>query len=239
MLRPDALLPTPATAPTAGISVQQAAGGGAGFGALFAEVQADVSDFIEHGSPAGEAGALAAFSSEGAARFDGTQATASTPSGAGVDPAQADEFLASIAPWAEEAGHQLGVAPDLVAAHAALESGWGQRPVRSADGADTHNLFGIKAGTSWRGDVAQAQTTEYVQGAPVATKDGFRSYPDTATAFRDYAQVLATNPRFRGALNAGGDARAFAEGLARGGYATDPAYAEKLSRVAARIQSRE
>jgi flagellar protein FlgJ len=239
MLRPDApLRPTPATAPTAGLAIAQAAGGAGGFGALFAEVQADVSSFIDNGSPAGETAGLAAFGADGAARFEGAQASAAT-GGAGVDGAQAREFLASIAPSAEEAGQQLGVAPDLVAAHAALESGWGQRPLRAGDGADTHNLFGVKAGASWRGDVAKAPTTEFVNGTPVKTADGFRSYPDTASAFRDYAQVLLANPRFRGALNAGGDARAFAEGLARGGYATDPAYAEKLSRVAARIQSRE
>jgi flagellar protein FlgJ len=237
MLRPDvSLQPTAATAPTTGLAIAQSAGGSGGFGALFAEVQADVNGFIENGSPAGETAALAAFGADGAARFDGAQAATA---GAGVDPAKASEFLASIAPWAEEAGQQLGVAPDLVAAHAALESGWGQRPLRGGDGADTHNLFGIKAGTAWRGDVARAQTTEFVHGTAVHTSDGFRSYPDTASAFRDYAQVLKSNPRFQGALNAGGDARAFAEGLARGGYATDPAYAEKLSRVAARIQSRE
>jgi len=46
-------------------------------------------------------------------------------------------------------------------------------------------------------------------------------------------------PRYRGALNVGSDARAFAQGLARGGYATDPAYADKLARVAARLQSRD
>jgi flagellar protein FlgJ len=236
MLRPDAALrPTPATAPTAGIAIAPSSGGAGGFGALFAEVQADVSGFIDNGSPAGETAGLAAFGGDGAARFEGAQASAAT----GADDAQAREFLASIAPYAEEAGQQLGVAPDLVAAHAALESGWGQRPLRAGDGADTHNVFGVKAGGSWRGDVAHAPTTEFVNGTPVRMTDGFRSYPDTASAFRDYAQVLSQNPRFRGALNAGGDARAFAEGLARGGYATDPAYADKLARVAARIQSRE
>ena len=47
---------------------------------------------------------------------------------------------------------------------------------------------------------------------------------------------MAGNPRFQGALQAGDDARAFAQGLARGGYATDPAYADKLSTLAARLQ---
>jgi flagellar protein FlgJ len=39
--------------------------------------------------------------------------------------------------------------------------------------------------------------------------------------------VLLDNPRYRAAT--GSDAGAFAQGLARGGYATDPHYAAKLT----------
>jgi flagellar protein FlgJ len=54
-------------------------------------------------------------------------------------------------PGRKEAADKLGVAPELVSAHAALESGWGQRPLKNGDGSSTHNLFGIKAGASWHG----------------------------------------------------------------------------------------
>jgi flagellar protein FlgJ len=60
--------------------------------------------------------------------------------------------------------------------------------------------------------------------------------PDGASAFRDYARMLLENPRYRGAIGAGGDANAFAQGLAKGGYATDPAYAAKLARLAGKLQ---
>jgi len=244
MFRPDAALrPTPATAPTPGGTPTPAASGGGGFGALFAAVQSDVNAFIEQGSPAGEMAALASFGPEAAFRRDGAQAAiAAAPGGDADAPSTgAEAFLASIAPWAEEAGEQLGVAPHLVAAHAALESGWGQRPLRGNAGADTHNVFGIKAGAGWRGEAASAATTEVEEGVAVKTTGRFRSYPDTASAFRDYAQLLRGDPRYHAALNTGGDARAFAQGLARGGYATDPAYADKLARVAAQLkpQSRE
>jgi flagellar protein FlgJ len=128
------------------------------------------------------------------------------------------------------------VAPELVSAHAALESGWGQRPLRQAQGGDSHNLFGLKASGDWRGAATAVLTTEYEGGAALKKTERFRSYPDQASAFRDYAQVLLANPRYRAALNTGSDARAFAEGLARGGYATDPAYADKLTRLATRLQ---
>jgi flagellar protein FlgJ len=147
------------------------------------------------------------------------------------------EFLAAIAPLAQQTGQQLGVSPDIVAAQAALETGWGQKPLRQADGADTHNLFGMKAGGGWRSDVTSAMTTEDQDGTAIKKTERFRSYPDQASAFHDYAQLLLTNPRYRSALNAGSDAQAFAQGLARGGYATDPAYADKLTRIAARVRS--
>ncbi|MBY0237928.1 MAG: glucosaminidase domain-containing protein [Burkholderiaceae bacterium] len=143
-------------------------------------------------------------------------------------------FLQSIMPWATEAAQKLGVAPELVAAHAALESGWGQHPLGASN-----NLFGIKAGGQWQGAVTAAATTEYAQGLPMKKVEKFRSYPDAASAFRDYASVLTDNPRYRDALNTGTDARAFAQGVARGGYATDPSYADKLVRLATQLQRRQ
>jgi flagellar protein FlgJ len=119
------------------------------------------------------------------------------------------QFLASIKPWAEETAGKLGVAPELVAAHAALESGWGKQPLRNGT-ASANNLFGVKAGGGWQGEVATASTTEYEHGAMLRKTERFRSYPDTASAFRDYASLLSSNPRYAAALNTGSDARAFA-----------------------------
>ena len=84
--------------------------------------------------------------------------------------------------------------------------------------------------------MAESATTEYVGGAALKTSARFRAYPDQASAFRDYAQMLIDNPRFRGALGTGNDAQAFAAGLAKGGYATDPSYAAKLTRLAGKLQ---
>ncbi|RCW70478.1 flagellar assembly peptidoglycan hydrolase FlgJ [Pseudorhodoferax soli] len=168
----------------------------------------------------------------------GTASTAALAPGQAVPAAAQRDFLQAITPWAREAGAALGVAPELVAAHAALESGWGRRPLRGADGGDSHNLFGIKANSSWRGASVQALTTEYEDGAAQKTTEAFRAYPDHASAFRDYAQLLQSSPRYQEALNTGSDAAAFAQGLARGGYATDPDYAAKLARVVRQVQAR-
>jgi len=224
-----ALTPTAPTRPTAGI------GGGSGFKGIFGEVQGEVADFIQNGG--GSFGGGAGLSAEGRVWAARTSEAANAIVGDGGDATPDQQaFLDSIAPWAKEAADKLGVAPELVSAHAALESGWGQRPLKNGDGSSTHNLFGIKAGARWQGDVADSATTEYVGGAAVKTSARFRAYPDQASAFRDYAQMLIDNPRFRGALGTGSDAHAFAAGLAKGGYATDPSYAAKLSRLAGKLQ---
>lgn len=147
------------------------------------------------------------------------------------------EFTKTLLPHAQQAAQELGVAPHLVVAHAALESGWGKKPIRHADGSDSHNLFSIKAGGSWKGKTVDILTTEYVDGAPQKRVERFRAYDNYQDAFADYARLIKNNPRYQGALNQGTDAAGFARGLARGGYATDPNYAAKLSQLAGKSSS--
>jgi flagellar protein FlgJ len=52
---------------------------------------------------------------------------------------------------------------------------------------------------------------------------------------RDYASLLGTNSRYASVRNTGSDITAFAAGLQRAGYATDPDYAKKLTAVAAQL----
>lgn len=240
MLPSDIAAASRTGAPWSAAQPTAAQGGAGGFDAVFRQVHEEVRQVIEHGWP-GDGGAPA-LSLEGQARragLPGATAAATLPglSGVGATDATQQEFLAMVAPWASEAGQRLGVAPGIVAAHAALESGWGQRPLRDAAGQDTHNLFGIKAQRGFTGASADSLTTEYEDGLALKKTESFRSYPDHASAFRDYARLLQDNPRYRDALSTGNDAGAFAQGLARGGYATDPDYAAKLTRLAGKIQS--
>jgi flagellar protein FlgJ len=234
----------PARASTPTVATNGGAAPGAGdFGQVFSQVQNDIISFISHGEAGGfQGGPGAALSPEGRAALERARPSAAAVVAASDDQAGNGhtalqrQFLASIQPWAREAGQRLGVAPEIVAAHAALESGWGQHRLRQSNGADTNNLFSLKAGGAWRGAVALAATTEYEQGAALKKTEQFRSYPDQASAFRDYTDLLLDNPRYRAALHTGSDAQAFAQGLARGGYASDPAYADKLTRLATRLQ---
>ena len=58
----------------------------------------------------------------------------------------------------------------------------------------------------------------------------FRAYGSYAESFADYAQLMKNSPRYQAVIQAD-TAREFAQGLQRAGYATDPAYADKLTRV--------
>jgi flagellar protein FlgJ len=142
-------------------------------------------------------------------------------------------FLETMKPHAEAASAATGVPARFILAHAALESGWGQREIRGDKGEASHNLFGIKAGASWSGASVQTLTTEYRQGVPMKMTQSFRAYDDYGAGFTDYANLLKA--RYGAALSEGTNDAAFAKGLAAGGYATDPAYAGKLKSVIASV----
>jgi flagellar protein FlgJ len=168
-------------------------------------------------------------------------APAATPAGGTVSandidnpawrPQSHEEFVAAIRPYAEKAAAELGVPPRALIAQAALETGWGQKIGRQADGGNGFNLFNIKAGGRWSGDSAMRDTREFEGGSWSTERAQFRSYPSIGAAFADYVSFLKGNPRYAEALNTG-DIRGFAEGLQNGGYATDPQYAQKLLQVA-------
>jgi flagellar protein FlgJ len=140
-------------------------------------------------------------------------------------------FRQKLSAEAEEAARATGIPAKFMLGQAALESGWGKREIRMADGSGSHNLFGIKAGPGWKGKVATAVTTEYVNGKPHTRVEKFRAYDSYAAAFKDYGNMLSNNPRYQKVLASAGDASSFAHGLQQAGYATDPHYAAKLSRI--------
>lgn len=147
---------------------------------------------------------------------------------------QVTEFQTRLMPHAIQASQATGIPARFMLGQAALESGWGKREIRAADGTPSHNLFGVKAGSNWKGSVVETVTTEYVNGVAQKSVEKFRAYPSYADAFRDYANLLRNNPRYAGVLTQaaqGLNAEGFAQGLQKAGYATDPNYADKLSRI--------
>jgi flagellar protein FlgJ len=151
------------------------------------------------------------------------------PTGVG-DATPQSTFVSRMWDHALVAARETGVPAKFIIGQAALESGWGQREITGADGARSFNLFGIKATGGWTGRTVEAVTTEYENGAAVRKVEKFRAYNNYTEAFRDWARLMAANPRYAGAVGQTGAAE-FAHGLQRAGYATDPNYGAKLQRV--------
>lgn len=147
-------------------------------------------------------------------------------------------FIDKMRPHAEQASRSTGIPAHLIMGQAALESGWGKREIRRADGSDSHNLFGIKAGKDWNGRVAEVTTTEYHNGVASKQVERFRAYDSYVEGFQDYAKLLSDNPRYEAVLQQSGDAKGFAQALQQAGYATDPRYADKLAGVIGSIRAR-
>ena len=174
------------------------------------------------------AAALEAFRAQQGAAAPAVKAVGDKTS---TQPSHVREFQEKLGGHAEEASRATGIPAKFMLGQAALESGWGKREIKGRDGSASHNLFGIKAGPEWKGKVAEAVTTEYVNGMPKTRVEKFRAYDSYADSFKDYAKLLTDNKRYEKVLATSGDASSFAQGLQRAGYATDPNYASKLTRI--------
>ena len=145
-------------------------------------------------------------------------------------------FVTRLSIPARVASQQSGIPHQLIVAQAALESGWGQREIPTANGTPSYNLFGIKAGGSWKGPVTEITTTEFEQGTAKKIKAQFRVYGSYVEAMADYVKLLTNNPRYAEVANARSPEQA-AHALQQAGYATDPQYANKLVNVIQQIKN--
>ncbi len=162
------------------------------------------------------------------ARLNEAVRSARDATGAVSQPAR--DFVAEVWPHAVEASSKTGIPPQFMVAQAALETGWGQKQLRNPDGSPSNNLFNIKAGSAWKGDTVARDVTEYANGQAYTEPARFRAYGSYAESFRDYANLMTRSPRYADVLGQT-DPAGFARSLQDAGYATDPMYADKLTRI--------
>lgn len=134
-----------------------------------------------------------------------------------------EQFIAAIAPYAQEVQRKYGVPASIAIAQAALETGWGKKVLGN-------NLFGIKAGRSWQGATIDMRTHEYVNGVRIGIVDKFRAFANVGDAFDAYGKFLTQNVRYSNVVSADNGFEA-ADALQRAGYATDPEYASSLKNI--------
>ncbi len=154
-----------------------------------------------------------------------------TPKATQIPQTGAAGFVQQHTSAAQAAEVKTGIPATFMVAQAAHETGWGRKEIRNADGTPSYNLFGIKAGANWSGPVTEVPTTEYINGRAQKTVARFRAYGSYEESFADYAQMMKDSPRYQQTVAHASTASGFARGLQRAGYATDPAYADKLTRV--------
>jgi len=147
------------------------------------------------------------------------------------------EFQNRMAEHAEAASRATGIPAHLMLGQAALESGWGKREIKGADGTPSNNLFGIKATGNWDGKVVEATTTEYINGVKQKRVEKFRAYDSYADSFKDFANLMRNNPRYENVMSNMQNVNDYAQAMQKAGYATDPNYATKLASVIQKVSS--
>ena len=141
-----------------------------------------------------------------------------------------EAFVESLMPIAEKVAGELGVDPKVLLAQAALETGWGKHVIQQ--GADSsYNLFNIKADSRWQSEHVQVSTLEYRDGVAQREQAAFRSYGSYEESFNDYVSFLKSSPRYQNALQQAANPFAYVDALQQAGYATDPEYSNKISRI--------
>jgi len=136
-------------------------------------------------------------------------------------------FLAGLAPAVLEDSIDHQVPPSITLAQAALESGWG----RSGLATSHNNLFGVKAGASSRG--VALNTIENVDGTDRVQKERFRTYGSWQESLEHHGALFSRDERYAHARDDWNDWREFLGGVAPV-YATDPAYARRISMIVER-----
>ncbi|WP_077341424.1 flagellar assembly peptidoglycan hydrolase FlgJ [Pseudocolwellia agarivorans] len=138
------------------------------------------------------------------------------------------DFVTAITDSAKQVEARLKIPFEVVIAQAALETGWGQKIIKTNQGESSNNLFNIKADSRWQGDKTSTETLEFQQGAMVKKREPFRVYSSIAESVNDYVNFLSTNERYQPALEHSSNVEQFLHKLQSAGYATDPNYANKI-----------
>jgi flagellar protein FlgJ len=132
-------------------------------------------------------------------------------------------FVQSMLPVAKQWEQQTGIPASVFLAININEGNWGNAGTE---------MFGIKG--SGNAGSANSPTWESVNGQHVNTNADFAQYKSPNDSYQGFWDLVSTSPRYKGAMDAlsRGDTAGFLQGLVNGGYATDPAWAQKIMSIA-------
>lgn len=145
-------------------------------------------------------------------------------------------FVKKFAGAAVGAEQSAGLPAEAMLAQVALETGWGGHILKGKDPetgktVTSRNLFNIKQGSSWQGDIVTRRVHEYTKDTheKYYTVSAFRRYETFQESFEDYCRLIRSLSRYTDAVHAAneGNVEAYLRAVQSGGYATDPKYADK------------
>jgi flagellum-specific peptidoglycan hydrolase FlgJ len=120
---------------------------------------------------------------------------------------------------------QYGIPASITLAQGILESGAGRGELTKK----ANNHFGIKCHTGWSGE--RVYHDDDKQG------ECFRKYKNPKYSFRDHSLFLTQRSRYKDLFKLRkDDYKAWARGLKKAGYATDPKYPDKLISIVERYK---
>ena len=118
---------------------------------------------------------------------------------------------------------RTGIPASIKLAQGLLESGAGKSTLSRV----AKNHFGIKCGGSWTGKTYKHKDDDYVNGKLI--KSCFRQFESAYESYIAHSDFLLTQRRYASLFDLSKqDYYSWAKGLKKAGYATDPAYANKL-----------
>ncbi|HEY1295460.1 MAG TPA: glucosaminidase domain-containing protein [Chloroflexota bacterium] len=152
---------------------------------------------------------------------------AAAPGGAGPRSPSQQAFIDQMLPKAQAMGRQTGIPWQVLIAIPANETGWGSAVFHN-------NYFGIK------GAGAPARTWEVVNGQRQDITDSFRTFDSAEASMKGFAELM-NNPRYQPAMaqlqKDPSNWPAFVSMIHTAGYATDPAWAQKVISIGQRLES--
>ena len=140
-----------------------------------------------------------------------------------------NEFIPTIAPLVQAENQKRGnpLYSSVVIAQAICESGWGQSRIMMKANA----IFGIKATSSWKGKVYNANTQECYDGVNYTNINAcFRAYNSLQESISDYFDLILGLSRYSGAINTSSPL-ACITAIKNGGYATSPTYINTIMSI--------
>lgn len=133
------------------------------------------------------------------------------------------DFIETVGNTIARATIGTGYLPSVLIAQGILESDWGNSVLSNK----YNNLFGIKAGSTWKGQTVDLQTGEVYNGKEVLIYDAFRVYSNWEKSIKDRVEWMRETPRYSGVELLDSPETQVRE-LQNAGYATDPNYANKV-----------